>query len=172
MVHRAALAIGACLMASAALAQGGWHTVTIDNVATVEMPGEAQYENTSNSGRTEHRYVVLLPGPRRYAVLAGLHTTSGSVDVEGTMRNQLNAEAAENQGGKWKSVRWTTHYEALAVEATGITRQGYAIRIFNVLKDRRYIRLRYQGPVGTEAELEADLFVKSLLPMSRDYWVR
>ncbi len=175
-MHRVPLVLGALVLASAAIAEQRWPTVTIDHVAQVAMPNQPRHEvepatfsDGGNSDHNQHIYTVDEPNSR-YVVNTGVYPANArTVDAWTTLQRYVDGPVHDSQI-KWQTVRRTTHYDAPAVEAIGNRRDGKVFRIFVLLAGNRYIYLAYTGPAGTEKNSFVNLFFQSLLPKSRNYW--
>ena len=175
-MHRVALAIGAFLMANAAMAEEQWPTITIDNIAQVSMPRQPQHDVVTREAgneheHLEHRYIVNEP-KASWQLLTGVYPTGArNIDARVTMQGTLDGNIHQFDV-KWETLRWHTYYDAPAVEAVGVSRSDgrRVLRLFTMLAGNRYFLLVYDGPSGTEKSPFVNLFFASFLPKSRNYW--
>jgi len=166
-MRRIVLVLAALALTTAAFAQTDWQITTADNVATVEMPGTAQYtaepKTSSDSPTyTMHQYLVEA-GDRAYVVQTAVYPSSTKItNPKLNLQNGIDNAAKGMQGGKWENVRWLKHQGLQAVEAVGIDKDGNAIRNYSLLKGNRIIALTFAGPPGSALGPDANRFVGSL----------
>ena len=149
------LAVPALAFVARAEAQVLWLKVEgPERAFTFELPGTPDYKIQGGL----HSY-SLTRGPIEYVVQA-VEVAEG--DAAGVVQAAIDGTAPHLVDGRWQRIDRRQVHGSPAIEASGVLKNGNALRNLVVMKGRRLVSLGLRGPAGTTRFPDAERFFASL----------
>jgi hypothetical protein len=159
-MKRMMIAVILAAAATAVFAQATWQRTSAMNF-TFEMPGKPVYSTQSGNGMTLKQY-LLDESARAFTAQTVVYPPGFISDAKARLQEMLDASGKQLQGGKWKTVNWSTFKGLPATDTVGVMQNKLEMRSFAIIKGNQAFLLTYGGAPGTMSSPDAKRFFESL----------